>query len=141
MMYLLAEATATYGSLGVGLLAVVVAGITLWTKRTKGRVLVEEVDASVLAQFLGLTDRVADLEGALAALTLELAETRKELQEAVDAMAEMQKVEEYLRASLHDRDKQLEECMESKAAEADALRTRVRQLEALLGQGDDPDGK
>jgi regulator of replication initiation timing len=118
----------------VAVVALVTAGLGLWTKRTQGKdtVTVEEVDGSVLAQFLGLTDRVADLEGALAALTLELAETRQQLQQAVEDMAEMQKVEEYLRATLHERDKQLEECMEQKAIEADTLRACVRQLEAQL---------
>ena len=99
---------------------------------SEGHQINEEVDATVLGQFLGLTDRVATLEGTLAAVQLELAQTREELRLALIDLAEMQKVEEYLRARLHEKDKELLEMRAEaalKQAEIEKLRGRVKHLE------------
>ena len=68
--------------------------------RTESTVTTQQVDGDVLAQFLGVTDRLADLELDLAALRLELLATQQELAKAQATLKEMQNVEGYLRAEL-----------------------------------------
>lgn len=69
----------------------------------------EVVDADVLGQFMALTTRVTDLEVSLLATRQELTDTKAELKQAIKDLSEMQKIEEFLRASLHEKDKQLTE--------------------------------
>lgn len=93
------------------------------------------VDSDVLAQFLALTNRMTSLEHELAATRAELKATQAQLQSAVDRLEEMQKLEEYLRSSLHEKDKELTilkvTCAE-RQEEIERLRTRVRHLEDVL---------
>jgi uncharacterized coiled-coil DUF342 family protein len=56
------------------------------------------VDAPVLAQFRELFDRITALEK-------NLAETRIELKQALIAIDEMKKIEEFLEAKVHEREK------------------------------------
>lgn len=102
------------------------------TKRSKTVTKNETVDADVLSQFLGLTDRVADLEGLVAHLQMDLAQAKLDLAQALRELAELQKVEEYLRARLHEKDKELLEvraAADEKQATIDRLRERVLHLE------------
>jgi len=96
----------------------------------------EVVDADVLAQFLALKDSVSKLEKDLTATKADLAVTKVDLAEALRQLAEMKKVEEYLRARLHEKDKELLGIKQdhladlaSKRDEIDRLRQRVKHLE------------
>jgi len=92
------------------------------------------VDGDVLAQFLGLTDRVADLELQVADLTLRLDEALASLEQALCELADMRKQEANLREQLGEKDEQitaLREAAALKQDEIDRLRRRVAHLEAL----------
>lgn len=94
----------------------------------------EVVDNDVLTRFLGLADKVTKLELELAQVKLDLAEAKQQLAQALLDMAEMQKVEEYLRASLHEKDQELRlvrRTATERQKEIEGLRGRVRHLEEV----------
>lgn len=84
------------------LVAIAALAKAFWSTRVETRE--EKVDSGVLEQFLHLATKVAELEGSVASLRAEI--------------ADLQKVEEYLRGVIHEKDKQIE-----------ALRLRVTFLE------------
>ncbi len=95
-------------------LAVAVVGAVVWRKsRTESSSTEssEVVDGGVLAQFMELTNKVLALQNEVTLL-------RVQYTEAIAQMQEMTKVEEFLRASMHDKDKIIED-----------LRKRVKHLE------------
>lgn len=124
---------ATIGALGVAVIALLKAFIpTKTSAESHSTSTNQEVDSDVLAKFLGLTDRMADLEGQLAALRLELKLTKDQLDATVLELKEMQKLEEYLRSKLHEKDKEvlgLQADLASRQAAIERLKGRVQYLE------------
>jgi chromosome segregation ATPase len=81
---------------------------------------------------------VADQALELATTKAELAATKLGLAEALRQLAEMQKVEEYLRGRLHEKDKEIAQLkkeqevdLKRKRLEIDRLRSRVQHLEEV----------
>ena len=81
----------------------------------------EKVDADLIKQFRELTDRITALE-------LDLKETRGGLSEAMQEIKELRKLEEYLEAQIHEKDKQIK----SLIAKLTAARKRISHLEDII---------
>ena len=107
-----------------------------WTRRTKTSSYVEQVDAGVLEQFRELFERIGKLER-----DLEKAQTS--LDQALIEIQELHKLEEFLQAKLHEREKELASIRVDKSKDESiikdlkgrlrAARRRIGSLEAELG--------
>lgn len=99
----------------VGLIAVY-----LWyrLKRLPERRRVETVDSGVLEQFRQLFTRIATLE-------VKLSNAEASLETAICEIKEMRKLEEFLQAKVHDRDKQIQALTNQLAL----ARARIQHLE------------
>lgn len=130
-MYALATATEEflrnswsldYDDLIIAITAIIVAvlGTFAWRKVTTDiRSTTEVVDGGVLAQFLEMSNKVLTLQETVYSL-------ESQYGEAVRNLHEMEKLEEFLRASLREKDAIIED-----------LRQRIAHLEELQGLSDE----
>lgn len=98
----------------------------------------DQLTATALKLLEPLQESIAKLEAKVEAQAAELAQTKLDLAEALRQLAEMQKVEEYLRGRLHEKDKEIASLKKSheldlkhKRQEIDGLRGRVLHLEEV----------
>lgn len=87
---------------------------------TRSRELTESVDAGVLAQFKDLFERITLLESDLKAARITIDELKAEV-------IDMRKIEEFLQAKVHERDKEIG----GLRAELTLARERIAHLEAV----------
>ena len=83
-------------------------------------------------------ERVADLEVQLTQTRddlketrLDLAQTRKDLKEAIDKLTEMYRLEEYLQAALHAKEKEVESLREREGVLLAQMESNAARLAAL----------
>lgn len=80
----------------------------------------ETVDASVLAQFAMLYDRISKLEA-------ELSSTQDGLARALEEIVELKRLEAYLDGKLHEKDSEIRSLRQA----LNSARKRIRELESL----------
>jgi len=100
-----------------------------WTRRTKTSSYVEQVDAGVLEQFRELFERIGKLER-----DLEKAQTS--LDQALIEIQELHKLEEFLQAKLHEREKELASIRVDKSKDESIikdLKGRLRSARRRIG--------
>lgn len=85
----------------------------------------EEVNADVLSRFQELFERITKLER-------ELGETRVELKAALVQIAEMNKLEEFLEARLHEKDAEIRALKKSRTADVAMRDKEINELRSKL---------
>lgn len=105
----------------VAMLVAVTALVALFvTRKSRTRTLSEKVDEGVLIQFRELFDRLVRVETDLKAAKLTIDQLREEI-------GQMRKVEEFLEAKVHEREKQIA----SLKAALQSARNRIEHLEMV----------
>jgi len=100
-----------------------------WTRRTKTSSYVEQVDAGVLEQFRELFERIGKLER-------NLEKAQVSLDTALVEIQELHKLEEFLQAKLHEREKELASIRVDKSKDESIikdLKGRLRSARRRIG--------
>jgi len=101
-----------------------------WPVKTvnKTRIINEDIDASVLDKFAELFERIGTLE-------VDLKTTAEQLKDAVAEIAELKKLEEYLKERLLEKDVEIQSLRDERAKNKGriaALQQRISDLEKLV---------
>lgn len=114
------------------------------TSDSESRIYSEAVDSTVLGQFQELMSRLTELEIQLATTNIRLAATEERLAAAQLEITELRKLEEFLQARLHEKDKEVSLLVETRAtlrSELAQARARITHLEEVVARaglnGDD----